>query len=239
MVPSANHAYFGGCASVAGTLIGLLFVAISASPHKDTGRRAPLSFQVQAGAAFTTLIDALVVALTALLPGTAVAGSRLVRGDQALAVGEADEEPEPGEVAAQGVGAVGRTAGEPGQGRGEAVAVGFQPVAEEPEQLDELDGIALSTGIEGITYPLPGRQSRGRAGARPGNGTTLPRPAWASRSCWFSRVSWLTARTSAGTSARSWASSLFLLAIVCLSWAMVARSRASSSLSAPRSRMRW
>jgi hypothetical protein len=75
------------------------------SPHKDTGRRAPLSFQVQAGAAFTTLIDALVVALTALLPGTAVAGSRLVRGDQALAVGEAEEEPEPGEAAAQGVGA--------------------------------------------------------------------------------------------------------------------------------------
>ena len=60
MVPSAYHAYFGGCASVAGTLIGLLFVAISVSPHKDTGRRAPLSFQVQAGAAFTKLIDALV-----------------------------------------------------------------------------------------------------------------------------------------------------------------------------------
>jgi hypothetical protein len=133
MVPSAYHAYFGGCASVAGTLIGLLFVAISVSPHKDTGRRAPLSFQVQAGAAFTTLIDALVVALTALLPGTAVAGSRLVRGDQALAVGE-------------------------------AVAVGFQPVAEEPEQLGELDGIALSTGIEGITYPLPAEPPWGQNG---------------------------------------------------------------------------
>jgi hypothetical protein len=70
MVPSAYHAYFGGCASVAGTLIGLLFVAISVSPHKDTGRHAPLSFQVQAAVAFTTLIDALVVALASLLPGT-------------------------------------------------------------------------------------------------------------------------------------------------------------------------
>jgi hypothetical protein len=69
MVPTAYHAFFGGCASVAGTLIGLLFVAISVSPHKDGGRRAPLSFQVQAGVAFTTLIDALVVALVALLPG--------------------------------------------------------------------------------------------------------------------------------------------------------------------------
>ncbi len=69
MVPSAYHAFFGGCASVAGTLIGLLFVAISVSPHKHTGRQAPLSFRVQAGVAFTTLIDALAVALAALLPG--------------------------------------------------------------------------------------------------------------------------------------------------------------------------
>jgi hypothetical protein len=69
MVPSAYSAYFGGCAQVAGTLIGLLFVAISVSPHKHTGRQAPLSFRVQAGVAFTTLIDALAVALAALLPG--------------------------------------------------------------------------------------------------------------------------------------------------------------------------
>jgi hypothetical protein len=69
MVLSAYNAYFGGCAQVAGTLIGLLFVAISVSPHKHTGRQAPLSFRVQAGVAFTTLIDALAVALAALLPG--------------------------------------------------------------------------------------------------------------------------------------------------------------------------
>jgi hypothetical protein len=37
MVPTAYHAYFAGCASVAGTLIGLLFVAISLSPHKNIG----------------------------------------------------------------------------------------------------------------------------------------------------------------------------------------------------------
>lgn len=72
MVPSTYHAYFGGCASVAGTLIGLLFVAISVSPHKDTGPRAPLSFHVQSGVAFTTLVDALVIALAALLPGTSL-----------------------------------------------------------------------------------------------------------------------------------------------------------------------
>jgi hypothetical protein len=55
----------------------------------------------------------------------------------------------------------------------------------------------------------------------------------------ISKVSWWTTRTRAGTSARSSASSLFLVAIVCLSLAMVARSRASSPLSAPRSLMRW
>jgi hypothetical protein len=72
MVPSSYHAYFGGCASVAGTLIGLLFVAISVSPHKDTGHRAPLSFHLQAGVSFTTLVNALIIALTALLPGTSL-----------------------------------------------------------------------------------------------------------------------------------------------------------------------
>jgi hypothetical protein len=72
MVPNAYHAYFAGCASVAGTLIGLLFVAMSVSPHKDVGRRAPLSFQVQAAVAFTTLINTLVVALVALLPGNSL-----------------------------------------------------------------------------------------------------------------------------------------------------------------------
>jgi hypothetical protein len=69
MVPIAYHGFFSGCASVAGTLIGLLFVAISVSPHKDVGAKAPLAFQVQAGVAFTTLINALVIALAALLPG--------------------------------------------------------------------------------------------------------------------------------------------------------------------------
>lgn len=69
MVPTTYHTFFGGCAGVAGTLIGLLFVAISVSPHKHVGTKAPLAFQVQAGVAFTSLINALVIALAALLPG--------------------------------------------------------------------------------------------------------------------------------------------------------------------------
>lgn len=70
MAPASYHAFFSGCASVAGTLIGLLFVAISVTPHKHLGTKAPLAFQVQAGVAFTTLIDTLIIALAALLPGT-------------------------------------------------------------------------------------------------------------------------------------------------------------------------
>jgi hypothetical protein len=68
MVQTAYHTFFGGCAGVARTLIGLLFVAISVSPHKHVGTKAPLAFQVQAGVAFTTLINALIIALAALLP---------------------------------------------------------------------------------------------------------------------------------------------------------------------------
>jgi hypothetical protein len=78
MVPPTYHAFFSGCASVAGTLIGLLFVAISVSPHKDVGARAPLSFQVDAGVAFTTLLDALIVALVALLPNNDPADTMMI-----------------------------------------------------------------------------------------------------------------------------------------------------------------
>jgi hypothetical protein len=69
MIPDAYQAFFGECAEVAGTLIGLLFVAISVSPHKNFGIRAPLAFQIQAAVAFTALTPALVVCLFALLPG--------------------------------------------------------------------------------------------------------------------------------------------------------------------------
>ena len=69
MVPAEYYDFFVGCATVAGTLIGLLFVAISVSPHKNVGIRAPLAFQIQAGAAFTALTPALIVSLFALLPG--------------------------------------------------------------------------------------------------------------------------------------------------------------------------
>ena len=69
MVPVSFHDFFGGCASVAGALIGLLFVALSVSPEKLTGDDARAEHQVRAGAAFSALVTTLVIALLALLPG--------------------------------------------------------------------------------------------------------------------------------------------------------------------------
>jgi hypothetical protein len=71
MVPASYHAFFGDCAEVAGSLIGLLFVAVSLSPEKPGG--ADSTFQVRAGTAFAVLTNGLVVSLVALLPGTNLA----------------------------------------------------------------------------------------------------------------------------------------------------------------------
>jgi hypothetical protein len=70
VVPLSYHDFFAGCATVSGALIGLLFVAISVSPEKLAGDTASADHQVKAGAAFSALINTLVIALIALLPGT-------------------------------------------------------------------------------------------------------------------------------------------------------------------------
>jgi hypothetical protein len=70
VVPVSYHDFFGGCATVSGALIGLLFVAISVSPGKLAGDRASTDHQVKAGAAFSALVNTLVLALVALMPGT-------------------------------------------------------------------------------------------------------------------------------------------------------------------------
>jgi hypothetical protein len=51
MVPVGYHDFFSGCATVAGALIGLLFVAISVSPEKLAGDRASADHQVKAESA--------------------------------------------------------------------------------------------------------------------------------------------------------------------------------------------
>ena len=78
MIPVSFHDFFGGCATVAGALIGLLFVAISVSPGKLTGQSAEAEHQVKAGAAFSALVNTLVLALVALLPGASFSTTVLI-----------------------------------------------------------------------------------------------------------------------------------------------------------------
>lgn len=93
MVPASFHDFFNGCASVAGALIGLLFVALSVSQEKLTGSDASLEHQVRAAAAFSALVNTLVIALVGLLPGAslgevgivlAIAGLATTTGSLAL-----------------------------------------------------------------------------------------------------------------------------------------------------------
>ena len=72
MVPASYHDFFSACASVAGALIGLLFVAISISPAKLSGPIAEKDHQLKAAMAFSALVNTLVIALVTLLPGASL-----------------------------------------------------------------------------------------------------------------------------------------------------------------------
>lgn len=78
MVPLSYHDFFAGCATVSGALIGLLFVAISVSPAKLAGDRASTDHQVKAAAAFSALVNTLVIALVALMPGTGLGEASII-----------------------------------------------------------------------------------------------------------------------------------------------------------------
>jgi len=85
VVPASYHDFFNGCASVAGALIGLLFVALSVSPAKLTGTDASAEHQVRAAAAFSALVNTLVVALSSMLPGTSLPDVGIALGAAGLA----------------------------------------------------------------------------------------------------------------------------------------------------------
>jgi hypothetical protein len=85
VVPVSFHDFFSGCATVAGALIGLLFVALSVSPEKLTGDDARAEHQVRAGAAFSALVNTLVIALVALLPGASLGQAGIIVAAAGLA----------------------------------------------------------------------------------------------------------------------------------------------------------
>jgi hypothetical protein len=72
VVPASYHDFFSACATVAGALIGLLFVAISIAPAKLSGPRAENDHQLKAAMAFSALVNTMVIALVALLPGASL-----------------------------------------------------------------------------------------------------------------------------------------------------------------------
>ncbi len=68
MTTASAHEFFAACASVAGALIGLLFVAISVAPERILGPEASDVHGVRAAATLTAFTNALTVVLFGLIP---------------------------------------------------------------------------------------------------------------------------------------------------------------------------
>jgi phosphatidylserine synthase len=78
MVTGSAREFFQGSASVAGALIGLLFVAVSVAPERVLGPDASEVHGVRAAATLTAFTNALTVALFGLVPGLNVGGAATV-----------------------------------------------------------------------------------------------------------------------------------------------------------------
>ena len=69
MTTASAHEFFSAAASVAGALIGLLFVAVSVAPERILGPEASDVHSVRAAATLTAFTNALTVVLFGLIPG--------------------------------------------------------------------------------------------------------------------------------------------------------------------------
>jgi hypothetical protein len=77
MVPSDFIPYFSSSASAGAALVGLLFVAVSLSPESTLARSAPPERRAVAFSAFTGLLNAFFISLSALVPRVEFAGPLL------------------------------------------------------------------------------------------------------------------------------------------------------------------
>ncbi|HMD88091.1 MAG TPA: hypothetical protein VKF38_02915 [Anaerolineaceae bacterium] len=82
MVPSDYSTFFITMAGVGATLFGLIFVAVSIAPESFATEKATLDRQVKATAAYTALLNPLIISLFALVPhlqiGIAVIAASLI-----------------------------------------------------------------------------------------------------------------------------------------------------------------
>jgi hypothetical protein len=77
-VPYTN--FFLGSVTVAGALTGLLFVALSVAPQRQSESGLSVEHQSIAATAFTALVDSLWISLIALLPGNGIPTANLIFG---------------------------------------------------------------------------------------------------------------------------------------------------------------
>ncbi len=72
--------FFAASVSAAGALVGLLFVALSLTPEQRARSMSAAEHQAVAATAFTALVDALFVALAALVPGNTLTVTAIALG---------------------------------------------------------------------------------------------------------------------------------------------------------------
>jgi hypothetical protein len=72
MLPDEYREFFIASAGAAAALIGLLFVAVSVSPDQARQATTRVQFQSRASAALLVFTNALVISLSALVPGVSL-----------------------------------------------------------------------------------------------------------------------------------------------------------------------